>query len=135
MGLLQTMLACMRCAARAQCAHMRLSPSRSRTRPMRCRPRGGGKPEEKKFVQNTNFGYSRKDVILICAALFALPFGMRAILEDGLGYTSTYLFRVGRKEMTYITQLKEYEEAVMLKRLEEMPSAEVEKLMEEIGED
>lgn len=123
---------------------------------MRCRPRGGGKPEEKKFVQNTNFGYSRKDVILICAALFALPFGMRAILEDGLGmphlqaqtvsvaafmvvvllgYTSTYLFRVGRKEMTYITQLKEYEEAVMLKRLEEMPSAEVEKLMEEIGED
>lgn len=52
-----------------------------------------------------------------------------------LGYTSTYLFRVGRKEMTYITQLKEYEEAVMLKRLEEMPSAEVEKLMEEIGED
>ena len=59
-SLLQTMLACMRCAARAQCAHMRLSPSRSRTRPMRCRPRGGGKPEEKKFVQNTNFGYSRK---------------------------------------------------------------------------
>jgi len=52
-----------------------------------------------------------------------------------LGYTSAYLFRVGRKEMTYITQLKEYEEAVMLKRLEEMPSAEVEKLMEEIGED
>ena len=52
-----------------------------------------------------------------------------------LGYTSTYLFRVGRKEMTYITQLKEYEEAVMLKRLEEMPSSEVEKLMEEIGED
>ena len=52
-----------------------------------------------------------------------------------LGYTSTYLFRVGRKEMTYITQLKEYEEAVMLKRLEEMPSAEVENLMEEIGED
>ena len=87
--------------------------------------------------------------------LFVLPFGLRSALEAAgmshlragstsvalfmvvvmLGYTSTYLFRVGRKEMTYITQLKEYEEAVMEKRLEEMPSAEVEKLLEELSGD
>lgn len=34
--------------------------------------------------------------------------------------------------MTYAQQLKDYEEAVMMKRLEEMPEAEVEKLMSEI---
>jgi len=111
---------------------------------------GGGE-----FKQNTEFGRSRKDVLLICAATLALPFGLRSFLESTgmdplragstsvaifmvvvmLGYTSTYLFRVGRKEMTYITQLKEYEEAVMVKRLEEMPAQEVDKLMKELEEE
>lgn len=34
--------------------------------------------------------------------------------------------------MTYVTQLEDYEEAVMRKRLEEMTDAEVEILMEEV---
>jgi len=34
--------------------------------------------------------------------------------------------------MTYVTQLKDYEEAVMQKRLEEMTDAEIEVLMEEV---
>ncbi len=34
--------------------------------------------------------------------------------------------------MTYVKQLEDYEEAVMKKRLEEMPQAEKERLLQEI---
>ena len=30
-----------------------------------------------------------------------------------LAWTATYVFRVGNKEMTYVKQLKDYEDAVM----------------------
>merc|ERR1719502_959469 len=49
-----------------------------------------------------------------------------------LAWTSTYLFRVGNKEMTYAKQLKSYEDAVIEKRFEELAEEEVEALLEEI---
>lgn len=49
-----------------------------------------------------------------------------------IGWVSTYIWRVANKQMTYVKQLEDYEEAVMKKRLEEMPEAEYEKMMAEI---
>lgn len=57
----------------------------------------------------------------------------QAILVIGLvGWSLTYLFRVGTKKMAYNQQLKDYEEAVMQKRLEEMSPEELAKLQQEI---
>ena len=57
----------------------------------------------------------------------------QALLVVGLiGWSLTYLFRVGTKSMTYNQQLKDYEEAVMQKRLEEMSPEELAKLQAEI---
>eukprot|EP00468_Gymnochlora_sp_CCMP2014_P013256 CAMPEP_0167758998 /NCGR_PEP_ID=MMETSP0110_2-20121227/10782_1 /TAXON_ID=629695 /ORGANISM="Gymnochlora sp., Strain CCMP2014" /LENGTH=217 /DNA_ID=CAMNT_0007645341 /DNA_START=1 /DNA_END=654 /DNA_ORIENTATION=- len=44
-------------------------------------------------------------------------------------WTSTYLYRVGTKSMTYAQQLRDYEDAVMLKRLEEMSDDEIEQML------
>lgn len=52
-----------------------------------------------------------------------------------LGWVSTYLFRVATKQMTYVQQLKDYEEAVLVKRLEEMPPEEAERLVTEVEEE
>jgi hypothetical protein len=41
--------------------------------------------------------------------------------------------RVATKQMTYVKQLEAYEEEVMKKRLEEMPEAEVEAMMDDIS--
>lgn len=49
-----------------------------------------------------------------------------------LGWVSTYLFRAATKNMSYMQQLKNYEEAVMQKRLEEMSEAELQQLQDEI---
>lgn len=49
-----------------------------------------------------------------------------------VGWSMTYLFRVGNNNMTYNQQLKDYEEAVMLKRLEEMSPEELAELQQEI---
>lgn len=57
----------------------------------------------------------------------------QALLVIGLiGWSLTYLFRVGTKNMTYNQQLKDYEEAVMQKRLEEMSPEELAKLQAEV---
>eukprot|EP00472_Partenskyella_glossopodia_P003569 CAMPEP_0197517970 /NCGR_PEP_ID=MMETSP1318-20131121/3061_1 /TAXON_ID=552666 /ORGANISM="Partenskyella glossopodia, Strain RCC365" /LENGTH=195 /DNA_ID=CAMNT_0043067949 /DNA_START=126 /DNA_END=713 /DNA_ORIENTATION=+ len=48
-----------------------------------------------------------------------------------LGWTATYLFRVGTKKMTYVQQLKDYEDAVMMKRLEEMSDDEIVEMLKE----
>ena len=57
----------------------------------------------------------------------------QALLVVGLvGWSLTYLFRVGTKNMTYNQQLKDYEEAVMQKRLEEMSPEELAQLQQEI---
>eukprot|EP00471_Norrisiella_sphaerica_P003124 CAMPEP_0184486690 /NCGR_PEP_ID=MMETSP0113_2-20130426/8324_1 /TAXON_ID=91329 /ORGANISM="Norrisiella sphaerica, Strain BC52" /LENGTH=144 /DNA_ID=CAMNT_0026868687 /DNA_START=294 /DNA_END=728 /DNA_ORIENTATION=- len=46
-------------------------------------------------------------------------------------WTFTYLYRVATKDMTYVQQLKDYEDAVMMKRLEEMSDDELQKMLEE----
>ena len=45
---------------------------------------------------------------------------------------STYIFRVATKDMTYAKQLKDYEDAVIAKRLEELDEDEMQALVEDI---
>lgn len=60
----------------------------------------------------------------------------QTLLVVGLvGWSLTYLFRVGTKNMTYNQQLKDYEEAVMQKRLEEMSPEELAQLQQEIEQE
>lgn len=60
----------------------------------------------------------------------------QALLVFGLiGWLLTYLFRAGTKQMTYNQQLKDYEDAVLQKRLAEMTPEELEKLQAEIEEE
>ncbi len=57
----------------------------------------------------------------------------QALLVGGLiGWLLTYLFRAGTKQMTYNQQLKDYEEAVLNKRLAEMTPEEIAKLQAEV---
>ena len=60
----------------------------------------------------------------------------QTLLVVGLvGWSLTYLYRVGTKNMTYNQQLKDYEEAVLQKRLEEMSPEELAKLQAEIKQE
>ena len=60
----------------------------------------------------------------------------QALLVVGLvGWSLTYLFRVGTKKMSYNQQLKDYEEAVMKKRLEEMSPEELAQLQQEVEQE
>lgn len=101
------------------------------------------------------FGYTRKDVLLIGLGLTVFGVGLKYGLEfvgvDPLkagnvvqlvmvlgltiGWVSTYIFRVSSKEMTYAKQLKDYEEKVIQKRLEELPEAELESLLAQVEEE
>lgn len=54
------------------------------------------------------------------------------VLLTNLLWASTYLFRVANKDMTYARQLKDYENAVLQKRLEELADDEIAALMDEI---
>ena len=49
-----------------------------------------------------------------------------------IGWGSTYLLRVVTQNMTYNQQLKDYEDAVLQKRLDEMSPEELAKLQAEI---
>jgi Protein of unknown function (DUF3007) len=49
-----------------------------------------------------------------------------------LGWSSTYVLRVLTKKMTYTQQLKDYEEAVLQKRFEELTPEELAKIQAEI---
>ena len=96
----------------------------------------------------------RIDVITVSLAIFVvgglLYIVFQAIGLDGLSagvwsqallvivvlaWTSSYLFRVANKDMTYNQQLKDYEDAVLQKRLEEMTPEELEKLQQEIEQE
>jgi len=60
------------------------------------------------------------------------------VLYVGLGmvvWTGSYIFRVANKDMTYAQQLKDYENAVIQKRFEELSEEEVDALMGEIYPD
>lgn len=118
-----------------------------------CIVRALGDDEEDTRKVKAEFGYSRKDVIIIGAGLIgvgyalyygAQSFGVEAAIAGNfvqlfiflvicVGYISTYIFRVANKDMTYAKQLDAYEERVMQKRLEEMPETERERLMEEVA--
>jgi hypothetical protein len=58
--------------------------------------------------------------------LVVLVFGITIV------WTGSYVARVLRKDMTYAKQLDAYEEAVMQKRLEELPAGELDSLMADI---
>lgn len=60
----------------------------------------------------------------------------QALLVGGLvGWLLTYLFRVGTKNMAYNQQLKDYKEAVLQKRLEEMTPEELAQLQAEVEQE
>ncbi len=60
----------------------------------------------------------------------------QAVLVGGLFiWLLTYLFRVTNSDMTYNQQLKDYEEAVLQKRLEEMTPEELAKLQAEVEQE
>jgi hypothetical protein len=57
----------------------------------------------------------------------------QVVLTGGLiGWLCTYLVRAVTKNMTLNQQLKDYEDAVLQKRLEEMTPEELEKLQAEV---
>jgi len=69
--------------------------------------------------------------------------GIEAGKWIGVGFTffvcvawvGSYVFRVATKDMTYAKQLKDYENAVIAKRLEELDEDEVQALIEDIERD
>lgn len=69
--------------------------------------------------------------------------GIEAGKWIGVGFTffttvlwvGTYIFRVATKDMTYAKQLKDYENAVIAKRLEELDEDEIQALVEDIERD
>lgn len=54
------------------------------------------------------------------------------VLLTNLLWVSTYVFRVANKDMTYAKQLRDYENAVLQKRLDELGEQEVQVLLDEI---
>ncbi|RZC83182.1 hypothetical protein C5167_045968 [Papaver somniferum] len=57
------------------------------------------------------------------------------VLGLTLGWISTYIFRVSNKEMTYVQQLRDYEDKVMEKRIEGLTEAELVVLLEQVEEE
>ena len=114
------------------------------------RARASGNGQEK-----VPFGYTRKDVFIICAAFLAVGYGtyygalalgnddigatrwvlIVIVLGGMIGWCASYVGRVATKEMTYVKQLDDYENAVMAKRLEEMSEAERDALLDEVESD
>ncbi|KMZ75802.1 hypothetical protein ZOSMA_10G00700 [Zostera marina] len=111
-------------------------------------------PSSKKSAK-VPFGYTRKDVLLIGLGVTALGIGLESGLEfagfDSLkagnvvqlvlvlgltiGWISTYIFRVGNKDMTYVKQLKDYENKVMEKRMDGLTEVELNALLEQVDEE
>jgi hypothetical protein len=96
----------------------------------------------------------RIDVITIGVAVFAIGglgyLGLKLAGVDNINagiwsqlilvaivlvWTGSYIFRVATKQMTYTQQLKDYEEAVLQKRLEELTPEELAKLEAEIAQE
>lgn len=59
--------------------------------------------------------------------------GALFVLLSNLLWASTYIFRVANKDMTYAKQLRDYENAVLQKRLDELADDEIDALMQEIS--
>jgi hypothetical protein len=52
-----------------------------------------------------------------------------------LGWLGTYIYRALTKQMTYVQQLQDYEEAVLQKRYEEMTPEQLEQLQAELEQE
>lgn len=77
-------------------------------------------------------------LLLQVAGLDSLEAGIwsQVLLVGGLiGWLLSYLFRVVTKNMTYNQQMKDYEDAVLHKRLEEMTPEELAQLQAEIEQE
>jgi Protein of unknown function (DUF3007) len=60
----------------------------------------------------------------------------QALLVVGLlGWVATYVFRAATKNMTYAQQLRDYEEAVLQKRLDELSPEALAQLQAEIEQE
>ena len=95
---------------------------------------------------------TRGGVLVWCAILIVIPVAAYAyfvstgleettvgayvgalfVLLTMVAWASTYIFRVATKDMTYAKQLRDYENAVLQKRLEELADDEIDALMREI---
>jgi hypothetical protein len=95
---------------------------------------------------------TRGGVLVWCAILTILPIAAYAyfvstgleettvgayvgalfVLLTMVAWASTYIFRVATKDMTYAKQLRDYENAVLEKRLSELADDEIDALMREI---
>lgn len=94
--------------------------------------------------------------LFLSLVLFLIPIGLYQVVINafgvdpvdagkwiGVGFTAistvawvaSYMFRVATKDMTYAKQLKDYENAVIAKRLEELDEDEVQALVEDIERD
>merc|ERR1719201_3164297 len=67
------------------------------------------------------------DVVLAGNVILVAYVGLATVL-----WTGSYVFRVANKDMTYAQQLRDYENAVIQKRFEELSEEEVDALMGEI---
>ena len=77
-------------------------------------------------------------VILVIFWCIVLAGNVILVGYVGLGtvvWTGSYVFRVANKDMTYAKQLKDYEQAVIQKRFDELSGDEVDALMGEIYPD
>ena len=132
--------------ARTAPAHAVAAPARPATA-----LRAGNDDEEKRlpwFFDPGTYG----GVIVLTIFLIVAPLALKSALEasgmDGnqvgvalsgvfviggsLLWAFSYVFRVFSKDMTYSTQLKQYEDAVIQKRFEELEDDEVDALLGEI---
>jgi hypothetical protein len=58
-----------------------------------------------------------------------------ALVLGLLGWVSTYIYRAMNQKMSYVQQLKDYEEAVIQKRFEEMTPEQLAELQAELDRD
>ena len=116
---------------------------------------GGDKGEEKLVEFDVSAWLNintRGGVLVWCAILTIIPIAAYAyfvstgleettvgayvgalfVLLTMVAWASTYIFRVATKDMTYAKQLRDYENAVLQKRLEELADDEIDALMREI---
>ncbi|EME29708.1 hypothetical protein Gasu2_23180 [Galdieria sulphuraria] len=59
--------------------------------------------------------------------------GLLSVFGMGI-WTLSYFARVANKEMTYVQQLKDYEDKVLQKRLDELSETELQSLLDELKE-
>lgn len=145
-----------RAKARMPLRHSIRSPlqpaMRANAAPVMLENSNGGKPAAGGLPFFMDPG-TKGGIIFYTIVGIALPFFAYSFMIDNLGYdvvlagnvilvgyvglgtvvwTGSYVFRVANKDMTYAQQLRDYENAVIQKRFEELSGEEVDALMGEI---